>query len=302
MTRQILPAPCDEPAMNSSKMHPCRGRLAALALVLIVVPAACSSDSGSDVATSPEPTAEAVEPTTALETTSVAPVAMDLPSDGSDPQPEPGVYHLGAIGLPSATFEIGDGWRITQVAQNGDGAPFSDEFVRVTDASGAIGRRDLHFSRPTNLLDPAFIGPPRASVLEESDLWEDTDIRAWLAEAETGGEWGVLDVEEIEVSGRSAVTFTLQPDFVGCEGMEALAPGIRDDWTGCNGGIAWDVETEAETGGRIAVESWDGGLSEFLWIDDVDGRPLVVTLQFGYDIDEDWTARARAVLASLTLG
>lgn len=289
--------------MNSPQNHrPCRTRLIALPLVVMLALTACGEDSDSDEATSPDPTVEEVETTSTLDSRPETPEVMDLPPSGSEPQPEPGVYHLGAIGLPSVTFEIGEGWRITQVAENGEGAPFTDDFVRVTGVSGGIGRRDLHITRPTHLLDPAFIGPARASVIDpQTDLWENTDIRAWLSEAESGGEWGVLDVEEAEVSGRPAISFTLQPDFVGCEGLEAIAPGVRDDWTGCNGGIAWDVETEAETGGRLAVEGWDGGQSEYLWIDDVDGKPLVVSLHLGYAIDDAWTVRARAVLASLTL-
>lgn len=55
-------------------------------------------------------------------------------------------------------------------------------------------------------------------------------------------------------------------------------------------------------GGRLAVEGWDGGQGEYLWIDEVDGKPLVVSLHLGYAIDEEWTARARAMMASLVVG
>ncbi|MGH1491662.1 MAG: hypothetical protein ACRBK7_20080 [Acidimicrobiales bacterium] len=230
------------------------------------------------------------------------PEAVNLPASGFERRPDPGIYHLGAIGLPSVTFEIGEGWQISNVAGAGEYSPFGDESVRVTARTGGPGRRDMHITRPTHLLDPTFIGPPRPTVVAEGDLWDVSEIRRWLEDAQADGEWGVIDFEETDVSGHSAVSFSLQPDFAGCAGREALAEGIRSDWTGCNGGIAWDYDTAGAEGGRLAVESWDGGQSEHLWIDDVEGKPLVISLQLGPIIDAEWATSARSAMASFTIG
>lgn len=341
MTRQIEVPPCDDPHMSTdgNRVDPARLGATLLAIALFapgcgggddVSTAMAGSDGGetTTVATTTDPppapnegdgagTVSESESDSAAGDDADGPAAtgsdsngeaadvepMDLPADGFERQAEPGTYHLGATGLPEVTFEIGDGWSITNVAGAGENSPFGDFTVRVSDRAWDLGRRDLHISRPTHLLDPSFIGPARPVVVAaDVDLWDVADIRRWLAEAEAAGEWGVIDVVDTEVSGYSAVGFTLQPDFVGCEGMEAEAEGIRGEWTGCNGGIAWDMDTDPEGGGRLSVEGWDGGQSEYLWIDDVDGKPLVVGLQFGYDIDEEWAARARAVVDSLAIG
>lgn len=227
---------------------------------------------------------------------------LALPESGFERQPAPGTYHLGAIGLRSVAFDLGEGFAITSVAGVGENSPFGNTTVRLTDRSrGGPGRLDIIITRPTHLLAPSFIGPPQAGVVTPDDLWPVGDIRQWLNEAESGGEWGVTDVVEVAVDGRSAITFVLESDYVGCEGRDEIEPGFRDSFTGCNGGIAWDMDTDSDNGGRISVEGWDGGRGEYLWIDDVDGKPLVVSLQHGWDTNEEWAARARAVLESVSI-
>lgn len=287
-----------------------RPATAALALALALVTAACGDD---DTASAPSTTAEAATPaeatsSTTMPSTTTAPEAgaagtMDLPTDRSTTA-EAGTYNLAAIGLPRVTFETDDGpWHFTKVGSFfGPGTILSDQMVILSSTQRVLeGRRNLLFSRPTHLLDPTFIGPPLPEGIDpDEDLVPVAGIDAWLTAAETGGEWGVTDVESVEVSGMAATRFALEPDFVGCENMEVIAPGIRGDWTGCNGLVAWDIDSEDGLG-RISVEGWDGGRNEYLWIHDTGDGPLVVSLHLGYDLDEDWNARARAVLESVTV-
>lgn len=274
--------------------HP---RLAVAALALALVVPACGDD---DVTTAPPAAASDDAGTTAPEAGSEAP--MDIPTDGSTAA-EAGTYDLGAIGLPQVTFATDDGpWHFTKVGPVGAGTILSDQMVILSSTRTALeGRRNLMFSRPTHLLDPTYIGPPLPAAIDpDEDLIPVDGIDAWLADAAAGGEWGVTDIESVEVSGHAATRFVLEPDFVGCENMEVLAAGIGGDWTGCNGLLAWDLESEDGLG-RISVEGWDGGRNEYLWIHDVGGDPLVVSLHLGYELDEDWNARARALLESVAV-
>lgn len=274
-----------------------RRRLAAATICVPLLLVACGDDTDEGAASTPA----SVAPTTTTTAIAGAPATMDPPTDGST-DVVAGTYNLGVIGLPTATFEVDDGpWHFTKVGSVDPGIPLSDQMVMLSLAATPLeGRRNLQLVRPTHLVDPTFIGPPMA-IDPDEDLIPADSIDEWLAEAEAGGEWGVTDVESVEVSGRAATRFTLLPDFVGCENMEVLAPGIGGaDWTGCNGMIAWDVDSD-DGDGQIAVEGWDGGQNEYLWIHDVDGAPLVVSIHLGYDLDDDWNARARAVLDSVAI-
>ena len=260
-------------------------------VVLVLLAAACSDDDGTSA---PSPT------TTVAERGAAG--TMALPTEGPT-EVAPGTHNLGAIGLPQVTFDTDDGpWHFTKVGSFFGPSMLSDQTVMLSSGQVPLeGRRNLQFSRPSHLLDPTFIGPPLpAGIDPDEDLIPVDGIEAWLTEAEAGAEWGVTDIESVEVSGLAATRFALEPDFVGCENMEALAPGIRDDWTGCNGLVAWDIASDDGLG-RISVEGWDGGRNEYLWIHDTGDGPLVVSLHLGYELDEDWNDRARAVLESVAV-
>lgn len=290
--------------MNTRGKSKGRPRAIVAVVVLTLIAAACGNDetSSQPSATTTTQTSDATGGrTTITEAGASAPGSVDLPTE-RDTEVQAVTYNLGVIGLPHVTFDVGDGWFFTHVGEVSEGLPLSEHLVMISAAATAVpGRRNVQFSRPSHLVDPTFIGPPRPSVIDpDEDLESVEGIEGWLTAAEEGGEWGVGDVESIEVSGHAATRFTLRPDFVGCEGMEALAPGVSGDWTLCNGAIAWDLDSD-DGQGQIAVEGWDGGQNEYLWIHDVGGAPLVVGIHLGYDFDEEWNERARAVMSSVNV-